>query len=352
MKKGEFFLTPLTVASMILIISHSVFAAAPRQSVSFSHKDWDLICDNTLTCRAVGYAANDTENGATVLLTRAAGPDTAVVNQVMLAHYDDDNEANNNQSPTLTIDNQGFGQLTESQDESWQMNDEQFAAFMTALRQDKPISFEDSSQQYSLSGAGSTAVLLKMDDVQGRVATPGALIKKGQKSESTVYPAQELPVINKAPVKDASVRDMNDQEEALIKPEIMKLISADKENGCTEDMLAQKWQIARLNDSQSLVKAACWMAAYNDGDIYYLINNDMKSAPQLVSDSANDYNDGVLFFSMKGRGLGDCWSHQSWVWDGHAFVESERGNTGRCMLIRPGGAWDLPEIKSKVIEGQ
>lgn len=348
MKKGELFLTPLTLAGMLLIISHSGYAASPAQPVSFSHKDWDLICDNTLTCRAVGYAANDTENGATVLLTRAAGPNTQVKNQVMLAHYDD-NGGDNSQSPTLMIDNQGLGQLSESQDESWQMNDAQFAAFLTALRQDKPIAFEDSKQQYSLSGAGSSAVLLKMDDVQGRVGTPGALVKKGQKDESTVSPPLEEPVITQAPVQDSSVRDMSTEEEALIKPALMKLITADKDNQCSEDMLAQKWQIARLNDSQSLVKASCWMAAYNEGDIYYLISHDMKTAPQLVSDSANDYSDGVVYYSMKGRGLGDCWSHQSWVWDGKTFVESERGDTGRCMLIRPGGAWDLPEIKSKVI---
>ncbi|VTP62305.1 Protein of uncharacterised function (DUF1176) [Serratia rubidaea] len=29
-------------------------ALAANSGVSFSHKDWEVVCDNTLTCRAAG----------------------------------------------------------------------------------------------------------------------------------------------------------------------------------------------------------------------------------------------------------------------------------------------------------
>jgi hypothetical protein len=51
-----------------------VFDTAPGsfpQGFSFAHKDWELACDNTGTCRAAGYGA--TMGEVSVLLTRNAG---------------------------------------------------------------------------------------------------------------------------------------------------------------------------------------------------------------------------------------------------------------------------------------
>ncbi|MFM5113577.1 DUF1176 domain-containing protein [Aeromonas hydrophila] len=41
------------------------------EGLSFQHKDWELACDNTRTCRAAGYSAES--GGLSVLLTREAG---------------------------------------------------------------------------------------------------------------------------------------------------------------------------------------------------------------------------------------------------------------------------------------
>ncbi|HRK87093.1 MAG TPA: DUF1176 domain-containing protein, partial [Alcaligenes faecalis] len=76
-------------ASCVLLAMSMGSAAAQSAGATFSHKDWDLICDNTLTCRAAGYAKDGVDKGATVVLTRQAGRDTPVMNRVMLAHYDD-----------------------------------------------------------------------------------------------------------------------------------------------------------------------------------------------------------------------------------------------------------------------
>jgi hypothetical protein len=72
-----------------LILAASAAADAyPRSdlpSTTFSHKDWELPCDNTRTCRAAGYHEEDDGPNATILLTRAAGPNQPVKVELQLA---------------------------------------------------------------------------------------------------------------------------------------------------------------------------------------------------------------------------------------------------------------------------
>lgn len=338
----------LVLLGLTLAITQSVQAAQIEEAVNFTYKDWDLICDNTRTCRAAGYSSDDTDPAASVLITREAGPSTPVTNQVMLADYEGETTGQNAGIPQLFIDNQSLGPLLTVDDDSWKMSESQFAAFQQALQRDSTIHFKDNIQEYIFSGAGSSAVLLKMDDVQNRLGTPSALMKKGNASEDGVKQPLAIPVIIKAPVIDTKSRDMTPQETAFMKPRLLKLqdtVTAD----CNEELLADTWQIASLNSQQSLVTLPCWRAAYNSGDMSFIISNDMSTPPVMVTDSATDYEDGMLSFSMKGRGLGDCWSYQEWVWDGKQFMASSAGNTGRCRLIRAGGAWNIPQLTTQIV---
>lgn len=337
----------LFIAGLALMVSQGTYATLSLESASFTHKDWDLICDNTLTCRAAGYSSGDTDPAATVLLIRDAGPATPVSNQVMLADYDGETASKNPGVPLLIIDNHSLGKLLAVDGDAWRMSHSQFTAFMQALRRDSKIIFKDNVNEYIFSGSGSSAVLLKMDDVQGRVGTTGALMKKGGNSESGVKIPVPQPVIIKAPVRDKQSRDMTLQETVLIKPLLMELVGSVTE--CDKERINGTWQIAGLNEKLSLVIAPCWMAAYNSGDVHFVISNDMSSPPVMVTDSGTSYDDGIVDFSMKGRGLGDCWSYEEWVWNGKRFEPSAAGNTGRCRLIRPGGAWSMPILKTNVV---
>jgi hypothetical protein len=65
----------------VLVVASATAGAYPRSdlpSTTFSHKDWELACDNTRTCRAAGYHEEDDGPNATILLTRAAGPNQPV----------------------------------------------------------------------------------------------------------------------------------------------------------------------------------------------------------------------------------------------------------------------------------
>lgn len=337
------FSSGLIMAGFILTLAQEASAESLDRSVTFQHKEWDLICDNTLTCRAVGYSASDAEPGATVLITREAGPSTPVTNRVMLADYDGEIASSNPGTPILLIDNQSQGKLA-FVDDSWRMSGAQFTAFKQALRRDSKISFKDNLHEYLLSAAGSSAVLLKMDDLQGRIGTVGALIKKGNKSESSVKMPVPLPEVIKTPVQDKEAREMSADEQEKIQPLLIG-----KAGDCMDDQLAKKWSIARLNKKYSLVLVPCYMGAYNSAEMYFVVDHSGESAPTLLTDMANYYEDGRIGYSMKGRGLGDCWSLKEWVWNGQAFVVSSAQTTGRCAMIQAGGAWDLPTIKTKVV---
>lgn len=327
---------------------------ANDSSVYFTHKAWDLVCDNTLTCRAAGYSPESIAFGVSVLLTRKAGAATPVDNQVMLSDgVGDDTVLAARGTPQLFIDGHALGalQVADEQNSIWRMDATQYAALLSALRRDRPIIFKDKLADYPLSGSGSSAVLLRMDDVQGRIDTPGAIFRKGTKNESGVKAPIAAPVIVRAPIRDKEAREMNAQETARFKPLLMKTLTGDNKVDCTDDQINSDhspWRIARLNETHSLIVAPCWQAAYNWGSLFWLVDNDMKQPALPVADRATDYQNGSIALTMRGRGLGDCWSTEAWEWDGVTFVHSAESWTGRCRYIRNGGAWDMPTWVSTV----
>ena len=76
--------------------------------------------------------------------------------------------------------------------------------FENALAANTPTfaRFRDSAQTidgkgkaWPISDSGAAAVLLKMDEAQGRLGTPGALVRRGDKAEASVPAALPVPVI-------------------------------------------------------------------------------------------------------------------------------------------------------------
>ena len=64
------------------LISPQIMAAAP---VEFTYQDWQVICDNTRTCRLAGYQTEDNNNlPVSVLLIRRAGANAGVIGKVKL----------------------------------------------------------------------------------------------------------------------------------------------------------------------------------------------------------------------------------------------------------------------------
>ena len=316
---------------------------AQESARPFSHKDWEVVCDNTLTCRAAGYSAEQ-GSGGSVLLTRHAGPGTAVSGVVMLAEAESEGEAPA-ANLTLWINDQPAGQLKPGKDGDWLLSDKQTRSIVAAVKGSGKVEFKGGPDPFVLSGEGAYAVLLKMDDVQGRTGTPGALTKKGDKPEKSVLAAVPAPVIHKVKTEKAQERPLTAPELAVLKPKLLATLSED--DWCdriqpSEDEEAETISLTPLDNGHSLISALCWRAAYNEGYGYWVVDSKLAGKPKLITISGSDYGDGVISLSQKGRGLGDCWGMASWVWDGETFRKSRDATTGMCRYLRLGGTWDLP----------
>ena len=189
----------LTFALLAVTATVGAYPRSDLPSISFDYKDWQLACDNTRPCRAAGYHQEDDEApNATILLTRAAGPDQPVTVQFQPA--DDPNHPAPDQL-AMTVDGRALGPgHIDAKSNSGKLSDAQVNALLPALLKDGQIAWSANGKAWTISTAGANAVLLKMDEFQGRLDTPSALVRKGSKQEKIVLPAVPPPDITPGPV--------------------------------------------------------------------------------------------------------------------------------------------------------
>ena len=333
-----------------LLVTSTCVGAAPRTdlpSLSFSHKDWEIACDNTRTCRAAGYHPEGDEPNAAILLTRVAGPNQPVTIQLQLA---DDQHHPLPARVAMTIAQRPVGTVrVDPKSNTGSLSQLQAQALLPALLQDELVAWSANGMTWTISTAGTNAVLLKMDEFQGRLDTPGALVRKGNKPEGKVLPAVAPPDLTPGRVS----RD--NQPIALTAAQARDLITElrrSARDGSCELLDAKRAEageldIRKLTKEKLLVSHTCWQAAYNTGDGYWVANAQPPYSPVLVTTSATSYDNGVISSMQKGRGIGDCLGTATWTWDGHAFVQTSAATTGLCRGF-PGGAWKLPTLVTRV----
>jgi hypothetical protein len=217
---------------------------------------------------------------------------------------------------------------------------EQVAALLAALVRSSRIELSDGKTVWRLSDQGAAAVLLKMDEFQGRIGTPGALARKGKKDEAGVPAALPAPVI--VSVKpDAPLPGDTDFGKKNQKALLQAIGFKETCDSLPEWVKDNELTATRLNHGKMLLSARCWQAAYNYGYAFWIINATPPYNPVLVTTDGTDYDKGVIGSSQKGRGIGDCWGSAEWTWNGGEFVSSRSSWTGLCKGFA-GGAWDLP----------
>ena len=347
--------SPTLLRLALIMLPWCAQAAPPaRAGLSFTHHDWQLVCDNTRTCRAAGYSVDGAELPISVLLTRKAGPHQPVTVELALGDYDETlKDLPAEFKLAMRIDQRSVGQLAlAKQAPTATLNEAQSSALVAALTRNSQLEWSLGPRKWQLSGKGSAAVLLKMDEFQGRIGTPGALLKKGSRSEDTVLPAIPAPIVKTSVVPKPQPADTKFVAKHK-KPVRQTLINISKANDecpllTSPEEGESELTMVRLTDSKWLVSTACWRAAYNFGEGYWVIDGTPPYHPVLVTDSGSDYSEGRISATHKGRGLGDCWSSDAWSWDGKQFVHTESSSTGMCRLIAPGGIWSLPTITTTI----
>jgi hypothetical protein len=346
-------------ASLCSLVLFSLPSFA-QTGVYFSHNDWEIACDNTLTCRAAGYQREDSEPAVSLLFTRKAGANQAVTIQVALG--DNDNESLLKNLPeiysiTMYINNTSYGDIEIHKDKNGaELSATQTTALLNNIKQNAEIVFVEPSQhaRWQVSDNGAAAVFLKMDDVQGRINTQSALIKKGNNDLKQVHESLPTPVIDVPAIPattDADKKWLKKNQPAIIAALNRTLKKGDdnecpllKDNSDPDKALT----VNRISRSQLLISTACWQAAYNDGAGYWLINDNAPFKATLVTAMADDFEQGEISYHQKGRGLGDCWSVGGWAWNGKQFVVSSQMTTGMCRMVVAGGAWSLPTYISEI----
>ncbi|HET8745106.1 MAG TPA: DUF1176 domain-containing protein [Ramlibacter sp.] len=318
-------------------------ASASWAGVQFTHRDWELACDNTRTCRAAGYQAGEASPAVSVLLVREAGPARPVTAQVALGTSEEGKSAPPAQVE-LTIAGQSLGAVALQAGEAvGTLQPAQVAALLQALLRNEEIAFVAGPQRWRLSDDGAAAVLLRMDDIQGRLGTRGALVRKGSRGEQGVLHPLPKPVVQAAAVGQPASTSL-----AIAVLRTLRKAPGDCPDLKEPGEAPKAW---RLQGHKVLVSARCWVAAYNVGYGFWVAADKPPYTPVTITTSGTVFEPerSRILAMQKGRGLGDCYAIEEWVWDGARFVHTEESTTGMCRLVAAGGPWMLTTLVSEVL---
>ena len=350
--------------TLALLLAAPVTALA-LDGIDFEHGDWQIVCDNSGTCRAAGYQSDEGDDPpVSVQFTRKAGENESVQGAISLL------DASAESAPAqveMHIDGKKIANITLQDDGSANLDPAQTEALLAAVqKKDSSIIFRENAKkpEWRLSTVGANAVLLKMDDFQERVDTASALIKRGNNENAVLAPAA-LPVIKAVTPPQDAPRELkkNDADFATMK----KLLAAhyisedeyfnlsekdDHHDRCPRDAergIDSEYAVITLyplDDKHYLSESPCWFSAYNVGNLYTLVSRDLKTIEKTYDNRLNSYDEktGIL---QKSRGIGDCWSIMTYQWDGKDFVKSyfEPDSLYKGFA---GGAWELPQYLTTI----
>lgn len=384
-----------TTVIMIAVSLLSVPAIAdnaygtPFDGWGFVKDDWQLVCDNTLTCRAAGYAneglVSEEILSASMLLTIVAGEKLPSAEFILSSQdYDEQEELvsdqllKNTDNVELSLNDKSYGMVQLSSDGRGQLSRAQLQQLLKLANQNTKIQFTSGVYKWQVSDQGLAAILLKLDEVQGRVGTPLAFISKKNSNRQTPKKALKIPIVKKdySYLDDKALKEgkqaLDPKKLAYFQANINNWVDIDSEqligfvdtmgncelvNPKTEEYRRMQeygadrlgWDFTPVNAQYTLASHLCWQGAYNMGAGYWLINHTKPSKPTLITTSASDYSDGEIYAIHKDRGIGDCWNSKTWVWTGKTFALTEDSSTGMCRGFA-GGAWNLPTYTSEVIK--
>ncbi|WP_262880792.1 DUF1176 domain-containing protein [Psychrobacter sp. ANT_WB68] len=361
----------------------------PFDGWGFVKDDWQLVCDNTLTCRAAGYANEGAVSeeilSASMLLTIVAGEKLPSAEFILSSQDYDEQEklvsdqlSKNTDNVELSLNDKSYGMVQLSSDGRGQLSRAQLQQLLKLVNQNTKMQFTSGVYKWQVSDKGLAAILLKLDEVQGRVGTPLAFISKKNSNRQTLKKALKIPIVKKdySYLDDKALKEgkqaLDPKKLAYFQANINNWVDIDSEqligsvdtmgdcelvNPKTEEYRRMQeygadrlgWDFTPVNAQYTLASHLCWQGAYNMGAGYWLINHTKPSKPTLITTSASDYSDGEIYAIHKDRGIGDCWNSKTWVWTGKTFALTEDSSTGMCRGFA-GGAWNLPTYTSEVIK--
>ena len=339
--KKVLLLTLLPVAAM----------ATSIKGIGENYQDWDLICDNTGTCRMAGYQ-DESSDPVSILFARAAGENATVEGKLTILPFGEaDRDVQVGQDIEIWLNGKSLGKVKHiSDDAPDKLTEEQTKALLNGLKKENEIRLTYGKTTLKVSDKGAAAAMLKMDEFQQRLNTPSALIRPGQEKHAVLAPKVE-PKIDAVSVKNRKTIELKHGEKQF--NHVLALLR--KANSCDdEDITSQDITLYPLTQNKVLAEALCVRGAYQGTNYYAVLDNKLSKVEQVLAEQYNraeyDEKQGYAFVrgTYKGRGIGDCWSSQDAVWNGKIFIRTSEWTTGSCKGF-PGGAWQLPTFVSDII---
>ena len=342
--KKVLLLTLLPVAAM----------ATSIKGIGENYQDWDLVCDNTGTCRMAGYQEGDgSEHPVSILFTRAAGENAAVEGKFTILPFGEaDRDVQVGQDIEIWLNSTSLGKVKHiSDDEPDKLAEEQTKALLSGLKKESEIRLTYGKTTLKVSDKGAAAAMLKMDEFQQRLNTPSALIRQGQEKHAVLAPKVK-PKIDAVSVNNRKTIELKHGEKQF--NHVLALLRK-AHDGCYDgDLESQDITLYPLTQNKVLAEALCARAAYQYTNYYAVLDDKLSKVEQVLADQYNeagyDEKQGYAFVRgiYKGRVIGDCWNSEDAVWNGKIFIRTSEWTTGSCKGL-PGGTWQLPIFVSNVI---
>ena len=327
--------TPLILLALALLP-----AAAPLPPVPVYREfgRWLVACDNTRACVARGF---DEGTRAELDLVRAAGNVPARL--VFSA-----------ETALVAADMRMDGKKMSFPAPAWSTKDEALsthapeavAAFVAKARDGHVVTLDANvsagAEARTVPLDGFSAALLLVDAVQGRPGTPTALI--APKGSAAPPPAPPVPAAPRwvAPpaLTQTEVPRLEQQARHLPSPAFGTCDVKDPPS------------VYPLDASHALAIRPCYLAAYQGSSVVGVLPRaggptapvtlalpglpkDATDGPDMV-DPEFDPASGTLSSVSKGRGLADCGSSETWVWNAGAFRMKALEYQGMCGGTDPG----------------
>jgi hypothetical protein len=333
--------TMLIALTASLALTGGAHAAGTKQV-----KDWLGVCANTGACSAFGFAAEEDATGGYLIIQRDGGPGATPKVTIVF----DPGDTQPASDWRLSLDGHpiaGVGPVHAAGGEAGaraELTGRAGAALIAALRNGQSLEVSAGGKsQVEVSLAGSAAILLWLDDQQGRLDTVTALARPGPKPAASVPGAAPPPLILAArPVDQKGVPDH------APKGMTKGIDDCDLDPIITPDDI-----VARLAPGVVLWGPQCAMGAYNEVSVFFLGDEHGRNLKRikfpeppgagqatddLLINASFDPKTQTLAMFAKGRGIGDCGQVTDWVWNGKAFVVILEDTMPACRGV-PGDDW-------------
>ena len=309
-------------------------AAAQATPATATFRDWLAACGNDGACVAFGKPR---EFGpAWVRVEMGAGPQAEPRIQFGYPDWSD-----GEQTPRFSVAIDGVDlRTTTNIDGLPALTGHGAREALARMARGSSLTFDGGADPTEVSLSGASAALLWIDERQGRLDTPSALIRRGARSDRSVPAAPPLPRLRAAPPVSQSGL------EGRPLPPMLAATATVRECLADEELAGTPPTAHRLGADLLLWTIPCFRGAYNFGSVLWTTRDDgsdprplalTNARGEAVTEIVNGGYDPAtrqIDAFAKGRGIGDCGVAQRWLWTGQGFELLDESGMDDCFGVR------------------